>query len=128
MANSTDIPNDDTRRRKLDELFADEPYLSATMKARRLHEKMNDHGGNGGLGEIPTKAYVESPPRPALSREPRRPQEQGEPMVSLQMARSYLRDGGGSADLDSDLSERLRAFKTGELAQWMKEVTFGAGR
>lgn len=33
-------PNEgETRRRKLDELFSDEPHLSTTMKARRLHEK-----------------------------------------------------------------------------------------
>lgn len=30
------------RRRKLDELFADQPYLSATMKASRLHERQVD--------------------------------------------------------------------------------------
>jgi excisionase family DNA binding protein len=30
------------RRRKLDELFADQPYLSATMMASRLHERMAD--------------------------------------------------------------------------------------
>jgi hypothetical protein len=30
----------ETRRRKLDDLFSDEPFLSPTMKARRLHEKI----------------------------------------------------------------------------------------
>ncbi len=29
----------EVRRRRLDELFADEPYLSPTMKASRLHER-----------------------------------------------------------------------------------------
>ena len=29
----------DARKRRLDELFADEPYLSATMRASRLHER-----------------------------------------------------------------------------------------
>lgn len=29
----------EARRRKLDELFADQPYLSVTMKASRLHER-----------------------------------------------------------------------------------------
>ena len=32
--------NGDAKKRKLDELFADEPYLSPTMKARLLHEKL----------------------------------------------------------------------------------------
>jgi len=32
----------ETRRRKLDELFHDQPYLSATMRAARLHERMAD--------------------------------------------------------------------------------------
>lgn len=31
-----------TRRRKLDELFDDQPYLSATMRATRLHERLAD--------------------------------------------------------------------------------------
>ena len=30
----------ETRRRKLDDLFSDEPFLSPTMRARRLHEKI----------------------------------------------------------------------------------------
>ena len=29
------------RNKRLDELFADEPHLSPTMKARRLHEKLD---------------------------------------------------------------------------------------
>jgi excisionase family DNA binding protein len=34
-------PNDNVaaRRRKLDDLFSDQPYLSATMRAHRLHER-----------------------------------------------------------------------------------------
>jgi hypothetical protein len=33
------VPNE-TRQRKLDDLFGDEPFLSPTMKARRLYEKV----------------------------------------------------------------------------------------
>lgn len=33
------MPELDARSRRLDELFASEPYLSATMRASRLHEK-----------------------------------------------------------------------------------------
>jgi len=33
---------DGARRRKLDELFADEPFLSATMRASRLHDRLVD--------------------------------------------------------------------------------------
>src|SRR5438876_1202777 len=30
------------RRRRLDDLFADQPYLSVTMKAARIHERSTD--------------------------------------------------------------------------------------
>lgn len=54
------------RRRKLDELFADEPFLSPTMKARRLHEKLNtmriEEQGQQAAQGLPTEAYVQSAP------------------------------------------------------------------
>src|SRR2546426_503609 len=32
----------DTRRRRLDEIFADQPFLSVTMRASRIHEEADD--------------------------------------------------------------------------------------
>src|SRR5690242_1164317 len=33
---------DEKRKQQLEALFADEPFLSPTMKARRLHEKLRE--------------------------------------------------------------------------------------
>lgn len=38
MSNSNLTPPGDKRRRKLDDLFGNEPYLSPTMRARRLND------------------------------------------------------------------------------------------
>ena len=41
MENRQQPNNLEARRRKLDDVFGDDPYLSPTMKARGLHEKAN---------------------------------------------------------------------------------------
>ena len=51
MNNSQPPRPEDVRQRKLDELFGDEPFLSPTMKARRLHEKSAEQPV--GSGAIP---------------------------------------------------------------------------
>jgi excisionase family DNA binding protein len=47
-------PNDNVaaRRRKLDDLFSDQPFLSATMRAHRLHERSTDESHPLQLTEI----------------------------------------------------------------------------
>lgn len=111
---------DADRRRKLDELFADEPYLSATMKARLLHEKLaGEESGFPPLPEIPKQAHVSPapqtpvmPPTPALV-------EDGEPHLSFRMAAAMLNQPDGSGATESHLADRLRAFRETELAQWL---------
>src|SRR5579862_2828791 len=46
------------RKRHLEALFADEPYLSPTMKARRMHEKVADARGRD-------VAFAERPAAPS---------------------------------------------------------------
>ncbi len=68
IGNSQESPQSpEPKRRKLDELFADEPFLSPTMKARRLHEKLTQQtqqseGSNADRAAqgLPTEAYVRS--------------------------------------------------------------------
>src|SRR5437016_3668498 len=61
----------EARRRRLDALFADEPFLSPTMKARRLYEKLHELPG----GETPERDLPEPPvdaarPRPESAHPP----------------------------------------------------------
>lgn len=117
------IPGDQTppesRRRKLDDLFGDEPFLSPTMKARRLHEKMLEHppmpegcpaGQSGSPPDkrlsalLPEFVEDERPPlrmlraeppvvtgKPAVRREPEPPA--GETPVTLSMSRGSATQG-----------------------------------
>lgn len=78
----------EVRRRRLDELFADVPYLSPTMKASRLHERfavsgapavaavrredVAELGDEGWLAEM--NDLPEPPPQPRLQPTPATPQ------------------------------------------------------
>ncbi len=46
----------EVRRRKLDELFADQPFLSATMKASRVHERLADTPARFQIPVLPVTA------------------------------------------------------------------------
>lgn len=74
----------DGRRRRLDELFADEPFLSPTMKARRLHDKMTARR----VGESPPDplAQIAYVPRPA-----QRPAPAAQPSYTIAQAAAELR-------------------------------------
>ena|SRR5579862_6017439 len=127
------------KRAKLDELFADEPFLSPTMKARRLHEKLNGFGnGNGGhanrADSLPTEAWVQSAPvRPEAERkilrveqEPRNvaPSASVQP-VSLSEAAAFLRSTRGigrEPNIDPWSASRLLALRDGPLTAWLREL------
>lgn len=121
------------KRRRLDELFADEPYLSPTMKARRLHEKLNEQAGDfPELGAsqaaqgLPAEAYVRSAPeRPEPAAAPAAiPEEAGAPAVSLIDAAIFLRSGGQQAPRTVGIAarENLTQFRHTHLGMWVRAV------
>src|SRR2546430_17477557 len=58
MENNDKAYDPEPRRLKLDELFGDEPFLSPTMKARRLHEKLQEDQSSG----FPTEVVIKKKP------------------------------------------------------------------
>jgi len=114
----------------LDELFADEPFLSATMKARRLHEKMQEleEQEEGAAQGMPFQAFVrEVSPAPALSSNgfshaaaaaPPREEE----MIRLHEAADYLRAGSERSRVSPACAERLLHFRDETLVKWLESV------
>jgi hypothetical protein len=113
------------RKRRLDELFADEPWLSPTMRARRLHEKIRE-AENGVLpvvGEatqgLPAEAYVKSvKPAPTLPEATDLADGLESVSVSLVDAAQFLR---GKKSLPEVAEKRLRAFRDAQLYGWLQE-------
>jgi hypothetical protein len=121
------------KRRRLDELFADEPFLSPTMKARRLHEKLNEQAGDfPELGAsqaaqgLPAEAYVRSVPekRDPVDPAAANPQEAVAPAVSLIDAAIFLRSGGHQAPrtVGAAARENLARFRHTHLAMWVRAI------
>jgi hypothetical protein len=124
------------KRRRLDELFADEPFLSPTMKARRLHEKLDEQAGDfPDLGAsqaaqgLPAEAYVRSvSERPEPAPLPVAPSgitpDAGAPAVSLIDAAIFLRSHGQQAPrtVGSAARENLIRFRDMQLLTWARAV------
>jgi len=129
------------KRRKLDELFADEPFLSPTMKARRLHEKLHDQveervpekKTEPASQELPTSAYVRSASEqpapqsgPQLSETYWADSQGGAPprTVSLVDAAIFLRSKGAQVPrtVNVQAQTRLTAFRDGSLKNWIKAI------
>ena len=98
------------RNKRLDELFADEPHLSPTMKARRLHEKLEAAQASP-AGWVPAV-----PPLPDFVAEPK-PQT-----VSLAQAAEILRAGVGWTAPNDTTVARLFRFRDTTLTQWLAEA------
>jgi hypothetical protein len=114
----------DSRRRKLDDLFADEPFLSPTMKARRLHEKLQEMQNKDAIDAngLPAAACVGEIP-PMLSRT-----EMPEPIavptnegaISLTAARRlYRQEKDGPVNGTPD---RLSKLKDTLLSKWLDQA------
>jgi len=56
MSDDYSSGNFEARRRKLDELFSDQPFLSATMKASRMHERLADTPSTLHIPVLPVSA------------------------------------------------------------------------
>ena len=97
------------RNKRLDELFADEPHLSPTMKARRLHEKLAAAQGNS-ADWVPVVPPL--PDTTALKAQ----------TVSLGEAAEILRAGAdGTAPTDATMA-RLFRFRDTTLTRWLADA------
>ena len=98
------------RNKRLDELFADEPHLSPTMMARRLHEKLEAAQAENS-GWIPIV-----PPLPDAGAEPKAQ------TVSLTQAAEILRASADwTAPADAAMA-RLFRFRDTALTRWLAAV------
>lgn len=116
-----DYQNDrESKRRKLDELFADEPFLSPTMRARRLHEKLQQlQDGDRAAQGLPTEAYVVDRNASSVAHNAPLDPVQPEEMVQFADAVRYLR-GEGSRRLSAMQIAQLQRFRNGLLLHWKK--------
>ena len=124
------------RRRRLDDLFADEPYLSTTMKARRLHEKLQElraqeNSGRGAPTETLSRersafAYPSSDvlSAEALRRQAVAWQAPSAPVdpnrLTLARAAEYLRAGDQSDEDEPPYGARLQRFRAEVLTEWLE--------
>jgi hypothetical protein len=127
-------PDGQPKQRKLDELFADEPFLSPTMKASRLHEKLQEMETRGEAAQgLPTEAFVAArPPGPARSEGENNSAALLLPaneMVGLVDAADYLRASfavrrawSAQGRISPGCAARLHKFHEGTLVQWLKGI------
>ena len=117
-----------SRRPSLDELFASEPFLSPTMKAKRLFDRPQDDEGNGESQDavvaeaVPTSTdYPTFPPR-------LEPQTAfaGSGLISITAARAImmeLSEGTGRPLMgEPENISRLRALKERMLTPWLRNI------
>ncbi len=113
------------RKRHLEALFADEPYLSPTMKARRIHERLyeapvldlNTRDRAGGRQSLPEAPFVTG-----LSGEPAFERTTAAGMgLTLTEARRRLAYRGSGAVSGSE-SDTLAQFRSQVLTGWVKKV------
>ncbi len=119
------------KRRKLDELFADEPFLSPTMRASRLHEKLQEMEARGeSTQDMPTEAFVAA--RPPGTARPGGEDDmllRANEMVGLAEASEYLRASfavrrawSAQGRISPGCAARLHKFHEGTLVQWLKGI------
>lgn len=124
------------RRKKLDELFSDEPYLSPTMKARSLYQKLEMKNGESEtradlrlLPDLPPppepRLYLSDKVRPrAAETTPMQKSAAVEPPRALRLlgffeAIACLRQTARHGKADSPEGERLRRFRENVLLKWL---------
>jgi hypothetical protein len=110
MNETTSYWNAGKLQRKLEDLFADEPFLSPTMKARSLHEKLRVHPpATSGLAR---SAQGAEPPFDALCLV--------ETRVSLEDAVRLLRTERERDGVLIAEEECLHRFREQVLPEWLK--------
>ena len=112
MENTQSTYGKDIKPMRLDDLFADEPYLSPTMKARRLHEKLQEIQNAARRAEmLPEERPHYAAPLPDASDAMR---------VSLSQAALYLRAGLVQRP---DTPVHLLRFREQTLRQWLDNTS-----
>ena len=126
------------RRKRLEQLFAAEPHLSPTMRARQLYDEpetqsnghhaiTNDGGANGSNGSAPSTVPVEPALQAAVSASTDPGMNRPDGMMSIAGARLELRQRAspsGTAELASGDRELdgLDTFRDNVLAQWRRDI------
>ncbi len=136
MAENNPFDDSAERRRRVEALFADEPYLSPTMRARRLNEQLPRTEVDWTAPPAPPAPPKAAAQRPALRVEPSTPPlpepppASPEERISLVDARArfkWLRSGAaGFAALpghpQAREAARLQHFKAKTLDRWIREM------
>lgn len=113
------------RKLTLDALFADQPFLSATMKAQLLHQKLREQAPADAEAGLPSQAVIGEPalrlvtPVEADRAAESIPDESDPATVDLMRAAGFLRAGCPPGRLPGDVSATLTAFRRGTLARWL---------
>src|ERR1051325_9789199 len=115
------------RRPSLDELFANEPYLSPTMKAKRLFDKLQDDDGHPVVpGVVISEAM---PTSTGYATFPPRLEEQtafaGTTLMSMRAARAIMgeqAEGGPPMAGEPANISMLRALKDRMLSPWLRNI------
>ncbi|HSV73739.1 MAG TPA: hypothetical protein VLH79_08270 [Chthonomonadales bacterium] len=112
----------DPRKRRLEELFADAPHLSPTMKARLLSQKLGDEVSTSESPGLPDAALI-ADMSVASTRVER---ADGGPAISsgahadLRAAAGFLRAGCPPGRLDPKVASRLIRFRADVLQEWLR--------
>lgn len=128
MKNGQQPLNDSTRHRQLDALFADEPYLSPTMKARRLHEKLQEARAKENQAAEQTTEKRREPDFPFWIGDDEETIFGGAgrgaegSRISFAEATERLRRARGADPFGHSSSDRLHYFRTQVLSQWLKQA------
>lgn len=128
MTSSRQPMDEAGRKRHLEALFADEPFLSPTMKARRMHEKLVDMRTRESItGEWSAPLLAGDPPRSvALLEEPAGLRaERGStagPRMTFQEAKTRLGGQGVPDPYAFTSSDPISYFRTQVLSQWIQKV------
>lgn len=129
MDQNYDRDGNGDRSRRLDDLFADDPHLSVTMKARLLHQKLREQEERNSREAqgLPTEAFVSS--LPVTNAAPLVDDEESGPAfaapvqpIDLNKAAGFLRAGCPPGRLPMDVAARLMRFREERLNRWLLDL------
>lgn len=114
------------RRKRLEQLFAAEPHLSPTMRARQLYDEPESHSN----GHLPAESRSSGIPEPeglgsgmpAVARAAQAPiAELTDSLMSLESARTELRQRATSTDSAERERDALDRLRDDLLAKWRRD-------
>ena len=113
------------RRKRLEQLFAADPHLSPTMRARQLTEEQPpSSNGHAGMAGAAPAVPVPAPPRPLVPEETAPPvaawveaaPAKADGMISLSEARDRLKENGAGDD------DSLKELRESVLTSWRRDI------